>query len=188
MLTLARNSGNDIYMTARGLAIARDEACRRVIVDSIVNTQRGELQFDEDRGIDYFGTVFQNPKYITVWSAQVRKAVKDLDWVSSIKEFSYEFDRDSQTVLWSMTVETVYGDSVSAGNNGRAFSAEKGDGRMGVRWDDIIDKPDGVETVAQRIQRLKDEIAELSELVSKDTLKTAKEHINKIQRAVTSSL
>lgn len=182
MLTLARNADNDIFMTARGLAIAKDAACRCVIVDSIVSTQKGELQLDENRGIDYFGTVFESPKYISIWAAQVKKAINDLSWVTGIQEFDYEFKRDTQTVTWTAVINTAYGDTVTVGNSGRAFTSEKGDGRMGVRWSDIIGKPDGIDQIADRVARMKALVSEIDDLLPANTLKQTKDAINDLKR------
>lgn len=181
MKTLARNADNDIFMSARGLAIAKDAACRCVVVDSMIATQKGELQLDEDRGVDYFGTVFQNPKYIGIWAAQVKSVVRSNPWVMDIEEFTYSFDRETGALTWDMVVKTTYGDSVSVGSNRRTFTTEKGDGKMGIRWEDIIGKPDNVDEVAESLAELKRSIAAISDLSVANSLGDAKSKINEIK-------
>ena len=104
MKTLGRNASNDLYLEAGTLATISGAEAQCAIIEAVLQTQQGELQFDEEAGIDYFGTVLQNPSYIPLWAAQVRSKVEALDFVSSVDDFTYEFDRATSTLRWSMTV------------------------------------------------------------------------------------
>ena len=97
MKTLGRNSDNDLYLEAGELAILHDVDAQCAIIEAVVQTQRGELQFEDDKGIDYFGTVLTSPRFLAVWAAQVRKSIGALDFVSAIEDFTYEFQPSTST-------------------------------------------------------------------------------------------
>ena len=53
MKTLGRNSDNDIFLGAHGdLSVITGKQAQSSVIESIILTQKGELQFDEDAGID----------------------------------------------------------------------------------------------------------------------------------------
>ena len=183
MKTLAKNRDNDIFASAGRLAIAEDAECRTVIVDSIIRTQRGELQFSPRRGIDYFATVFTNPRYITVWAGQVRREIQNLDWVTDIEDFTYDFDRKSGSLTWSMTVNTAFGDTVNADSAG-SFMYQNGDGRMGIRWSDIVDKPEGLDDAIQRMLTLKSKVEGVGRLQPASTLTDTKTVVNAVRDGI----
>ena len=116
MKTLGKNADNDLYLEAGGLAILHDADAQCEVIEAILQTQQGELQFDEDRGIDYFGTVLQSPTYIDFWAAQVQEKILELDFVSTIEDFEYRFDSESSTLYWSMTVVNTDDDRLDLKN------------------------------------------------------------------------
>ncbi len=67
MKTLGRNADNDLYIESNSFAIVSDLDAQCAIIESILQTQQGELQFDDEAGIDYFGTILMNPNRIQLW-------------------------------------------------------------------------------------------------------------------------
>ena len=189
MLTLARNQNNDIFAVNRGLAIARDADCQRMILESSVLTQRGELQFDSSAGVDYFGTVFQHQRYLPVWAAQMKSVVKGFSWLKSVDEFTYSFDRASAAVFWSMTVTTKQGDTFKIGSRGSAYA--KGD-RMSISYSELKDRPDidgaakTLDAISAGLADVKAKLAKCDALTQKDTLASAKSRLNEIVAALSS--
>jgi len=153
MHTLARNSANDLFVSAGGLAIAKDANAQSDIIRSIILTQQGELQFDAEGGIDYFGTVFQNARYIDLWAAEVRTKIKKLSWVESITDFTYEFNRETSSVIWTMTVNTTNGDKLTI--TPRNKIPEDKPLRYELDWNSIYNKPRGAEEAAATVKRMK---------------------------------
>ena len=104
MKTIARNSKNDIYLSAGQLAIVSGKEAQAQIIDAIVKTQKGELIYNTERGIPYFESVFDSRKKIGIWASAVSKAISDCDFVSSIKSFTYAVDTNN---ILSYNIEVV---------------------------------------------------------------------------------
>lgn len=66
------------------------------ILKAAILTQTGELQLDPDRGIPYFETVFENPRYLSLWAAYIERTVKSFPWVVRIEDFVYNFVSEEQ--------------------------------------------------------------------------------------------
>ena len=137
MKTLSRNKNNDIYIQAGGLAMSTGAEAKCDIIESLILTQQGELQFDADAGIDYFGTVFQHQEYLELWASQVRTKVLDIDWVAAVDDFTYRYDVVTSSVIWSMTVTTTDGETLNPSSK-----KKKSDDVMKyeVKWDTIYNK------------------------------------------------
>lgn len=176
MKTLAVNADNDIYMTANGLAIAEGAKCQSVVMDTLIKTQRGGLQFDKNEGIDYFGTIFQDANYLPMWATEVQSRVREFDWVKDIEDFKYEFDRSASTVRWSMVVLNTDGERIRLGTsmNDRSRSELEID----LDWKSILDKPNGLEEALAILERMRKAAGDKRFLVKKDTLAKTKETVN----------
>jgi len=114
MKTIARNSNNDIYLSAGQLAIASDKKAQAQIIDAIIKTQKGELLYDTERGIPYFESVFDSRKKIGAWASAVSKAISDCSFVSGIKSFTYDVDTNN-ILSYNIEVTTSLGTVVLNG-------------------------------------------------------------------------
>lgn len=177
MITIARNGSNDLYVSGGKLAMASGADCQCEIIESIICTQQGELQFDEGRGVDYFGTAFRSARYLNLWAAQVRKIVSELPWVRSIEDFQYDFDRESGTVTWSMTV--LNDDDERLDLQSRRKNEVKTEFSSRARWEDVIDKPKGLDETLKFTERAVASMAGESELTEESALKDVKRVVNK---------
>lgn len=177
MKTLGRNADNDLYLEAGGLAILHDADAQCAVIESILQTQKGELQFDEDGGIDYFGTVLQNPNNIQFWAAQVTSKIEALDFVAAVEDFQYRFDAATSTLYWSMTV-------VNKDNERLDLRQKKTvlDGRPGIAvdWKDVYDKPMGAAEALAMVESMANEARDLEELQASSPLVKVKDVINRI--------
>ena len=65
MKTISINENNDIYLTPSGnISIKTDiEALGDILVNK-TQTNKGELQFDEEKGIDFLNTIFNLYNYL----------------------------------------------------------------------------------------------------------------------------
>ena len=180
MKTLGRNLANDLYLEGTGLAMTAGKDAQYEIIESIILTQRGELQFDDERGIDYFGTVFLNPRYIEVWAAQIRTAVENLEWVRRVKDFQYRFAQRESTLYWSMIVENTDGEELKFCDKKTTIDGAPG---IEVKWADVVDKPEGLDTVIEMVNGMEDSAEELVAdgtipLNSRSTLRDIKKTVN----------
>lgn len=175
MKTLGRNQDNDLYLEAGGLAILHDADAQCAIIESILQTQRGELQFDPDGGIDYFGTVLQNPNNIDFWAGEVTSKIESLAFVSSVEDFTYRFDRASSTLYWTMTVVTVDNIRLDLQNKKTVLSGSPG---VDVDWKNVYDKPSGIDEAIDLVEGMRDAAQDLNELTDSSTLSAVKDTLN----------
>jgi len=178
MKTLGRNADNDLYLEAGGLAILHDADAQCAVIEAILQTQQGELQFDPDRGIDYFGTVLQNPTYIDFWAAQVQSRIEDLDFVASVDDFTYRFDNQTSTLYWSMTVTNTDEDRLDLRDKKTVIDGSPG---TDISWNDIYDKPTGVQQALDMVEAMHEEAVDTREMLTpSSTLRDTKGLLNRI--------
>lgn len=178
MKTLGRNADNDLYLEAGGLAILHDADAQCSVIEAILQTQKGELQFDQDKGIDYFGTVLQNVTYIDFWAAQVQARISELDFVASVDDFTYRFDSATSTLYWSMTVTNKDDERLDLQNKKTVLDTSPG---IDISWNDIYDKPTGVQQTLDMVEAMHEEAVDTREtLTSSSTFRETKALLNKI--------
>lgn len=178
MKTLGRNADNDLYLEAGGLAILHDADAQCAVIEAILQTQQGELQFDPDRGIDYFGTVLQNPTYIDFWAAQVQSRIEELDFVDSVDDFTYRFDNQTSTLYWSMTVTNTDEDRLDLRDKKTVIDGSPG---TDISWNDIYDKPIGVQQALDMVEAMHEEAVDTREMLTpSSTLRDTKGLLNRI--------
>lgn len=189
MITCDINSANDIYVVKKRpgkdsgelrttLAMASGDRCKGIVIESITRTQKGELQFQPTRGIDYMGTVFENRRYAPVCASQIRKAVSSIPWVESVDNLTYSFEEDG--MKWSMDITTITGETLAVSGDG-VEKREEGD-YMGISWHDIIEKPDwasgnAIQSLTDRIDALTNDMT-IEDLKKSDTLAAVKKAVN----------
>ena len=157
MKTLGRNLDNDLYLDANGFAVVSEMDTQRAIIEALLLTQKGELQFDDEGGIDYFGTVLQSPRYIEPWATEVQAKVNNLPFVSSVDDFQYRFDGKSSTLYWSMVVVNTDGNIITMKDRQMKLDGSPG---IDVKWDDIYNKPMNTDTAIDMVQRMAEAAAE----------------------------
>lgn len=182
MKTLGRNSDNDIYLSADGgLAVVNGAEAQCTIIESILMTQKGELQFNEDGGIDYFGTVLKSPRNIEFWAATVRSKIEALDFVDSVEDFTYRFDRTQSTLFWSMTAINTDDERLDLRDRKLVLDGSPG---VDVKWDDIYEKPSGTDeaigTVSNMTAAAEPIYPEWEENINGKTLRDVKNAINQV--------
>lgn len=178
MKTLGTNNDNDIYIAAGQLVMVSDEEAQQAIIEAVLRTQQGELQFDEDAGVDYMGTVFLSPLYISFWEAQVKGKVEALDFVEEVEEFEYEFSAATNTLIWNMTVRNTDGNIIELKNRKTTVDGAPG---VDVKWNDIYGKPDGIEETLSFVETMRNEAQDYYHtLGSKATLQEVKNVLNRV--------
>lgn len=89
--------------------------------DQAMRQQLGELNYDKDKGIQYFDNVFTGTPNFQRFEAQARTQLLNVDGVTGIDSFSYEFlpQQDSSNVLsYDVTIITIYGNASIANTIG----------------------------------------------------------------------
>ena len=109
MKTLARSANGDLFLYAGQLAMTDGRYAQAQIIQSAILTVKGELQYDTERGIPYFETIFDHPKKIDLWRAYVIDRVRKFEWVRDITDFTQEFDYSNKIIKYKMTIVTDNG-------------------------------------------------------------------------------
>ena len=156
MKTLGRNKDNDLYIESGKLAIVTDGDAQCEIIESVLMTQKGELQFEAEKGVDYFGTILQNatPSNLDLWSYIVKEQIEALEFVSSVEDFTYEFDGKTGTLKWDMRVLNTDDEILNLKERKLVLDGSPG---VDVAWDTIYDKPLGSDEALKGIEQMQNE-------------------------------
>lgn len=110
MITIATSeNNNDIYIDASGnLAISENTAALANVSKNAVLTNYGELEYNAEKGIPYFSTIFADTPLIDLFQASIIQTLSDLDKVQRVSNFEYEV-KDG-IFSYSVKEKTEYGD------------------------------------------------------------------------------
>ena len=90
-----RDDGEVETVNTRELFVVEGREAAADVVQSVLNTQRGEMQFDVTRGIPYLETVFSHPDRLMEWEAEMREAIESLPFVEAIESFESAVEREN---------------------------------------------------------------------------------------------
>lgn len=91
MKTIAINENNDIYLDNSGnLAIKTDLDAMGDICVNKSQTVQGELLFNQEKGIDFFNTIFSSPTYPDLFQNEVISQLEDTESVNTVNNFKGE--------------------------------------------------------------------------------------------------
>ena len=109
MLTIAINSSNDIYLDPNGnIALKTDLEAMGDIYVNKAQTNKGELIYNAEKGIDYFNTIFGEPCYPDIFQNELISELENTAETIKITGFNQEISNG----IYSYTVncQTSYGD------------------------------------------------------------------------------
>ena len=109
MKTIAINKENDIYLDANGnLAIKTDlEALGDILINKS-ETNKGELLFNQPKGIDFFNTIFSNPAYPSLFQNQLLNQLENTQSVIQINDFTAKTAKDVYS--YTANIQSEYGE------------------------------------------------------------------------------
>lgn len=108
MRSLLTDENNDLFLVNYGLAIGEDKQAVAQIVNNVLRTQRGEVDYDTSRGIPYLETVLGDNPDVNLWSSYMISAIKSIEYVSRILSFIPSVDGNILT--FTSRISTIYGD------------------------------------------------------------------------------
>lgn len=103
---------NDIWLENGDFAYCSGYDCYAQTIEAVIKTISREIQTFATRGVPYFRTVFNNNRSLSMWAAGVRTEVSGLDFVSSINDFTYEYNFPEKKLEFVLTVQTKDGKEV----------------------------------------------------------------------------
>ena len=108
MKTIPINQNNDIYLDASGnLAMAQDlEAMGNIFVNKS-QTNKGELPYNTEKGIDFFNTIFSSPCYPDLYQNELLSTLEDTEDTQEVLNFNNEVQNNIYS--YSVDIITDYG-------------------------------------------------------------------------------
>lgn len=108
MKTIAINENNDIYLTPSGnLATKQDiEAMGDIFVNK-AQTVRGELQYDTEKGIDFYNTIFNSPAETEMFQSELVEQLENTEDTENV--YSYTSKIDGEVYSYKAEIITAYG-------------------------------------------------------------------------------
>lgn len=107
---------NDIFVDdAHNLAMLQDKpACAQVITNAL-RTQMGELQYDLQKGIPYFETIFARRTNVKLWQAYMMEEIERIDHVVNVETFDITYSDNSTILHYESRINTDFGDLIING-------------------------------------------------------------------------
>lgn len=114
MKTLAVNASRDIYTQNGLLVIAENAEGLAQKCTQIMSTLRGELQYDQLRGIPYQQVLWSGSPNVLAFEAAAREAIMSLAGVTGVDSFAVQL---SDNVLnYQANINTIFGRQVISGD------------------------------------------------------------------------
>lgn len=109
-------SYGDIYLDINNnLAIKSGEDALLDIITNVVRTRKYEIQYDMNKGIPYFGTIFSDTGLLGLWRSYVIQEIENVDGVISIESLIYSLDESNKKLSYTCQIRTIYGESTLNG-------------------------------------------------------------------------
>lgn len=109
MQTIAINANNDIYLDNSGnIAVKTDINAMADIFTNKSQTNKGELLYNTEKGIDFFNTIFSSPYYPDLFQKEVVNELEDTDETQRVSSFEGEVNEDVYT--YTAQIITSYGE------------------------------------------------------------------------------
>lgn len=109
-------SYGDIYLDINNnLAIKSEEDALLDIITNVVRTRKYEIQYDMNKGIPYFETIFSDTGLLGLWRSYVIQEIENVDGVISIESLIYSLDESNKKLSYTCQIRTIYGESTLNG-------------------------------------------------------------------------
>lgn len=108
MLTIGINNSNDIYLdNSNNLALKSDLEAMADIYTNKCQTNLGELRYNNEKGIDFFNTIFSSPAYPDLFQNEVITQLEETDETEKVTNFTPEINGDVYS--YSVDIQSSYG-------------------------------------------------------------------------------
>lgn len=105
-------SYGDIYLDDSGnLAVKSDEQALLDILTNRIRTKRYEVQYDMNKGVPYFETIFANTGLLGLWRSYVIEEVERTSGVISVESLLYSLDEGDKKLSYTCQIRTIYGET-----------------------------------------------------------------------------
>lgn len=98
----------DLFVDEFGnLGMASGIEALNFITINVSRSVRGEMIYNQDRGVPYFSTLFASPANIPLWEYYVKEEIKKVPGVEDVSDF--ETRLSGETIEYTMTINTLSG-------------------------------------------------------------------------------
>ena len=105
-------SYGDIYLDVNGnLAIKSEEQALLDILTNRIRTRKYEIQYDMNKGVPYFETIFVNTGMLGLWRSYVIDEIENTDGVISVESLIYSLDEENKKLSYTFQIRTIYGET-----------------------------------------------------------------------------
>jgi hypothetical protein len=77
------------------------------ICEQVMKTQLGEYQYNQTKGIDYFGNVFTGTPNFQRFEVQARTQLEAVNGVTRVESLNYRLSDNK--LIYTATIATIYG-------------------------------------------------------------------------------
>lgn len=107
-----QTSYGDIYLDDNGnLAIKSDEQAILDILTNRIRTKKYEVQYDMNKGVPYFETIFANTGLLGLWRSYVIEEIERTSGVISVESLLYSLDEGNKKLSYTCQIRTIYGET-----------------------------------------------------------------------------
>lgn len=105
-------SYGDIYLDDNGnLAVKSDEQALLDILTNRIRTKKYEVQYDMNKGVPYFETIFANTGLLGLWRSYVIEEIERTSGVISVESLLYSLDEGTKKLSYTCQIRTIYGET-----------------------------------------------------------------------------
>ena len=108
MITFGINDNNDLFLDNSGnIAVKKDLAAMGDIYVNKIQTNKGEIFYNSEKGVDYFNTIFGEPCYPDLFQNDVISELKDTENTQKISGYTPEISNG--VYKYTVNCQTDYG-------------------------------------------------------------------------------
>lgn len=108
MQTISINQNNDIFLDETGnLAMSKNLDAMGNIFLNKSQTNKGELPYNTEKGIDFFNTVFSSPCYPDLFQNELLSELEDTEATQEV--LNYTENTEDNIYSYSVDILTDYG-------------------------------------------------------------------------------
>lgn len=99
---------NDLMLKGGKIDVVQNINALRSRLQSALQTFLGEVQGEEEFGVDYFGIILQNihPAYKM---QEFKRVIESISGVYEVEDYGYKQDLNKGIIEFTFTIKTIYG-------------------------------------------------------------------------------
>lgn len=114
MITITTNNNNDIFIDKyNNLSMTSNIDALANVIKNVILTRYNELLYNQEKGVKYFETIFNDKPDITSFQVSIIKEVLKVDKVLKVINFKYEIINN--LFKYELLIQTEFGEVIING-------------------------------------------------------------------------